>query len=248
VTWRERLEAAWTPARRWYEGHGERDRRIIVGVGIATVLALLYLGIVAPLRDRRARVEHEIDQGMTRIEHAERLVGSLEKLEAERSDLRRRLKAARGRLLPGNSETLGGAALQERANALAAEHGVTVRTTQVLRSEPAEPYRKVAVRLTLSGSLQGIAAMLAGLEYEHELLIPFVEISRRGAVSRPDQPSNVSATMEVAGFVSGEEESPQEAEPAEELPGPPRPPGLGSEPSELVGPPRPTPTPGEDPA
>lgn len=238
MTWRERLDAAWTPIKRWYDGHAERDRRIIAGVAFVTALSLLYVGVAVPLRERRQRVAQEIEQGLTRIEHAERLVASLPELEAERVELRARLKTARGRLLPGGSETLGAAALQERANALATEHGVTVRTTQVLRSEPAEPYRKVSVRLTLSGSLQGIAAMLAGLEFKHELMIPFLELSRRGASARSDQPTSISATMEVAGFVSGDEEGAQEADPGEELPGPPLPPE--SAPEAPPGPPPPT--------
>jgi type II secretory pathway component PulM len=238
MTWRERWESVWIPVKRWYDGHAERDRRIIAGVGVLTVLALLYLGVAVPLRDRRERVAQEIEQGLTRIEHAERLAASLDALEAERADLRARLKTARRRLLSSGSETLGAAALQERANALATEHGVTVRTTQVLRSEPTEPYRKVAVRLTLSGPLQGIAALLAGLEYQHELTIPFLELSRRGAVARSEQPSSISATIEVAGFVSGDDEGAQEAELGDEMPGPPAP-EEGED--ELVGPPRPEP-------
>lgn len=237
MTWRERLLGAWTPVKRWYDGHAERDRRIIAGVALLAVVSLLYVGLVVPLRDRRERVAREIEQGLARIEHAERLAASQEALEADRVELRRRLKAARRRLLPGGSETLGAAALQDRANALATEHGVTVRTTQVLRSEPAEPYRKVSVRLTISGSLQGIAAMLAGLEYEHELTIPFVELSRRGAVGRPNEGVPITATMEVAGFVAGDDEGGGELEVGEDLPGPPRP-GAG-EAGELVGPPAP---------
>jgi type II secretory pathway component PulM len=237
VTWRERLDGLWTPARQWYARHGERDRRIIAAVAVAAAFSLLYVGLVVPLRDRRQRVEQEIDQGLTRIEHAERLVASRERLEAERVELRHRLKVARQRLLPGGSETLGAAALQERANALASAHGVTVRTTQVLRSEAAEPYRKVSVRLTLSGSLEGIAAMLGGLEYQHQLLIPFLELSSRGGVARAGQPSDISATIEVAGFVSGKEEAASDADLGDEQAGPSGPAGTGTD--ELVGPPRP---------
>jgi type II secretory pathway component PulM len=236
VTWRERLEAAWTPVRRWYEGHSERDRLIIVGIAVAAMLSVLYVGVVVPLGDRRAQVAQDIEKGLTRIDHAQRLVSSLQTLEAKRADLRARLKVARRRLLPGDSDTLGAAALQERANALATEHGVTVRTTQVLRSEAADPYRKVSVRLTLSGPLRGLAAMLAGLEYDHELVIPFLELSRRGGVARSTGPTNISATLEVAGFVSGDEEGAQDVDGADELPGPPLPPEGGRD---FIGPPQP---------
>jgi len=250
VTWRERFDASWAPVKRWYEGHGERDRRIIGAVGVVTVVALLYVGVLVPLRDRRHRVAQDIEQGLTRIDHAERLLASRADLEEERVDLRRRLKIARRRLLEGGNETLGAAALQERANALATEHGITVRTTQVLRSEDADPYRKVSVRLTLSGPLQGLAAMLAGLEYEHELTIPFMELSRRNAVARAGQPANISATIEVAGFVSGDEQAAQDVELVGEAPATPQAPS--GEADDFVGPPRPTPAPapvaGEAPA
>lgn len=224
MSWRQRLDAAWTPIKRWYDGHGERDRRIIAGVAVATTLSLLYVGLVVPLRERRASVAKEIEQGLARIEHAERLVASLSELNAERTELRRRLKVARRRLLPGGSETLGAATLQDRANELATEHGVTIRTTQVLRGERAEPYQKVSVRLTLSGSLHGLSSMVAGLEYGHELVIPFLELSRRGAAAaRRGNQVDISATMEVAGFVAGDDEGAQEPELGEELPGPPLP-------------------------
>lgn len=215
MTWRERIDAVWLPVKRWYDGHAERDRRIIGVVVVAALLSLLYVGIFVPLRERRAQVAQEIEQGLVRVQHGERLVASAAALEAERSDLRRRLKTARRRLLPGGSETLGAAALQERANALATENRVTVRTTQVLRGEPATPYRRVSVRLTLSGALDGIAAMAAGLEYDHQLTIPFLELSRRGAVATAGKAVDISATMEVAGFVAGDDDGAGEGEEAD---------------------------------
>ena len=49
MSMRERLEALWAPVRRWYEGHSERDRRIIAGVAGLAVLSLLYIRVYEPL-------------------------------------------------------------------------------------------------------------------------------------------------------------------------------------------------------
>jgi hypothetical protein len=134
-----------------------------------------------------------------------RFLAAADSLRAERLDLGKRLTLAKKRLLPGGSGTLGAAALQERTNALAAEKGITIQSTQVMREEPADPFRKVAVRLTLSGEIKPLAELLSGLEYGQQLAIPFLEVTRRGAVAGAKGPRTLQATVEVSGYVSAEE-------------------------------------------
>jgi type II secretory pathway component PulM len=250
MTLAERVAALWAPARAWYEGHSTRDRRIVLGVLAAVGLSLVYVIVIEPVRDWRRAVAAEIDEGLERLERSQRLVSALDDLRAERDDLKARLGTARKRLLPAGSGTLGAAALQERANDFATSHGVTVRTAQVMREEPADPYRKVAVRLTLSGDLGSVAQMIAGLEHGRQLNVPFMEISRRGASARSTGSRNLSATVEVAGFIASDADvaaevagAEAEAEAAEEFVGPP-PPGAG-ESDGFVGPPRRSPATGE---
>jgi type II secretory pathway component PulM len=202
---RARLQALWAAARAWYAGHSPRDQRIILGVIVLAVLSVAYVGIVVPVRDYRRVVAEEIADGQADLERASRFLGAVESLRAERESLRKRLTQARTRLLPGRSGTLGAAALQERANAIATEKGITVQSTQVMREEAADPYRKVAVRLTLSGEIKPFAELVSGLEYGQQLAIPFVEVSRRGAVPGAKGPRTLSATVEVTGFVLGED-------------------------------------------
>jgi hypothetical protein len=112
-----------------------------------------------------------------------------------------------------------------------------------MREEPADPYRKVAVRLTLSGDLGSVAQMMAGLEHGRQLNVPFMEISRRGASARSTGPRNLSATVVVAGFIASDAGvaaevagAEAEAEAADAFVGPP-PPGAGED-DGFVGPPR----------
>jgi type II secretory pathway component PulM len=197
------LAALWAAARRWYESHSVRDQRIVAGVALAIVLSLVYVGIVDPLIAYRRGVADEIQEGQEQLERAARFLGARETLAAERGDLRRRFEQAKTHLIPADSGTLGAAALQERANAIAAEKGITVQSTQVMREEPAEPFRKVAVRLTLQGELRPFADFVAGLEYgPQELRIPFVEVSRRGAVAGAKGPRTLTSTVEVSGYIA----------------------------------------------
>src|SRR5204863_22090 len=211
-----RLRELWTLAARWYAAHSMRDRRILAGIGALAALSLLYVGLVQPLIHYRKRVKTEIEEGQDQLEHAARFLAVASALRAERDDLRQRVAQAKDRLLPGSSGTLGAAALQERANSLAAEKGITVQSTQVMKEEPVEPFHKIAIRLTLSGELKPFAELVSGLEYgPQQLSIPFVELSRRGAVAGAKGPRTLQATVEVSGYLQGEQAAKAEAEPAE---------------------------------
>jgi type II secretory pathway component PulM len=188
--------------RRWYGTHSTRDRRIILGVGVAIGVSLVYVAVVEPILGYRRGVAEEIAEGQEQLERAARFLGAADAMRAQRDELRQRFEEAKGQLLPGDSGTLGAAALQERANSIAAEKGITVQSTQVLKEEAADPFRKVSVRLTLSGELKPFSEFVAGLEYgPQQLRIPFTEVSRRGAVAGAKGPRTLSATVEVAGFL-----------------------------------------------
>ena len=207
--------AFWASLKAWFASHSTRDRRIMLGLGAVILLSLVWIGIVDPLRAYRASVADEIAEGQTQLETAARFVGAIDSLRAEHAELTKRLNEAKARLLPGDSGTLGAAALQERANALAAEKNITVQSTQVMREETQEPFRKVAVRLTLTGELKPFADLVAGLEYgPQQLTIPFVELTRRGAVPGAKGPRTLSATVEVGGYLLASAKA-TEPEPAE---------------------------------
>jgi type II secretory pathway component PulM len=212
---RARLQALFGGLNRWYAGHSRRDQRIILGILAFAAICAVYLWAWVPLRDYRQTVADEVVEGQEQLARAARTLGSADSLKVERENLEKRLKQARERLLPGRGGTLGAAALQERTNSLAAEKGITVQSTQVMKEEALDPYRKVSVRLTLSGELKPFAELVSGLEYAHQLAVPIVEVNRRGAVPGAKGPRTLSATVEVAGFVLSEEAKAEEAPPAE---------------------------------
>ena len=211
------LRALWATLQRWYATHSVRDRRIILALAGAFGVSVVYVGIVDPIVVYRRRVAEEIAEGQEQLERSARFIGAIDTLRAEREELRQRLTQAKTRLLPGGSGTLGAAALQERANSLASEKGIAIQSTQVMREEPADPFRKVAVRLTLMGELRQFADFIAGFEYgPHQLTVPFVEVNRRGAVPGAKGPRTLSATVEVSGYLLAEAKpKAPEAEPAE---------------------------------
>jgi len=206
----------WARAQRWYASHGTRDRRILAGVAAAVVASLLYVGVAEPIIHYRKRVADEVAEGQEQLERSARFLAAGDGLRAERADLKQRLDEAKKRLLPGGSGTLGAAALQERANSLSVEKGITVQSTQVMKEEVAEPFHKVSIRLTLSGELKPFVELLSGLEYgPQQLTVPFLEVTRRGAVAGAKGPRTLAATLELSGYLLGEAAKPAEAEAAE---------------------------------
>jgi hypothetical protein len=202
VKLRARLQGYWAPVARWYAGYSARDQRIILGVAVIAALSVVYVGPVEMVREYRRGVEEQIGDGQQQIERGLKTLRGLESLRRERDELKQRLKVTRGNLLPGGSGTLGAAALEARASDLAQAMGVEVRTKQVMREEAVDPFRRVAVRVTVAGDIGAIAGMLAGLEYQHHFTVPFMELSRRGALVGANVPRTLTATVEVAGYVS----------------------------------------------
>ncbi len=85
-----------------------------------------------------------------------------------------------------------------------------------MKEEPVEPFHKIAIRLTLSGELKPFAELLSGLEYgPQQLTIPFVELTRRGAVAGAKGPRTLQGTIEVSGYLQGEQAAKAEPEPPE---------------------------------
>jgi type II secretory pathway component PulM len=221
---RARLAAYWAPVARWYAGYSQRDQRMILGVALLVALSFVYVGPIEMVRDYRRDVQERMADGQQQIERALKTLRGVEALRRERDDVKQRLKAARAYLLPGNSGTLGAAELEEQASTLAREMGVEVRTKQVMKEEAAGPYRRVAVRMTLAGDVGAIAGMLAGLEYDRRFTVPFMELSRRGALVGANVPRTLTATVEVAGFVASGDAGPDLETVDETFIGPPWPP------------------------
>jgi len=155
--------------------------------------------------DFRATVKDDVRLSAQRLATARRLAQRAPETKKEFETLQARYQATVAELVPGDTPTLAAAALQERVSALASEKKVSVQTTQVLKDEPLGTFRQVSLRITASGELHDLADFLTALEYGPlRVSIPFIELSRRGAMVRKQGVGRtVSATIQVSGVVQG---------------------------------------------
>lgn len=227
--------AWWARIVRWYASHKPWERYLILGVTIAVGFYVLDVVLIEPVLGYRQRLADEITEKQEQLERGARFIAAGPSLEAERKEIKHHLEQAKAKLLPAEDPTLAAAWLQERANALATEKSITVQSTQVMRAENVDPFRKVAVRLTVSGELRSLVDMLSALEYGPQLLgVPFVELNRRGAIPGAKGPRTITGTVEVSGYLlaSAKDHAPEGIEGAPEVETPP---ALDGEPPPLDG-------------
>jgi len=208
------LRARWERLRRWYGGRSSREQGLVLVACGLGVVSILYYAVVRPVIAYRKAVAEEIADGLEELERDTKFLGAIDTFRAERAEVKKKLDQAKTRLLPGTNGTLGAAALQERTNSVANDKGISVQSTQVMREETAGPYRKVALRLTLSGEPKPLAEFLSTLEYGQQLQVPFIEITRRGVVPGQKGPRTLQVTVEVSGYVvDGKRPEGEEGEP-----------------------------------
>ncbi|RMD84751.1 MAG: hypothetical protein D6815_03480 [Candidatus Dadabacteria bacterium] len=207
MTLRERWQA-FTPRERGL---------ILVAVAIALVVVVRSLPIQG-LGLLSASSEDERWLEARRIRNYQKILSRRDAIARQSQELKARYQADQQRLIAGATPTQVAAELQGTISGMASAAGLNVLSSQILREEQVGPFRRVGVRLTLSGNLEGIAALLTSIETgSYDLAVTFLEINRKlGASRRPvstryprpptrtQPPPNVApltATLEVKTFL-----------------------------------------------
>ena len=193
MNWRER----------WAQ-FSARERRLIGAAGGVLVLLLVHLLVISPFLSYRQDLQDEIAGHREKIENGKAYLARTADITKQRDQLQKLYQQVHAQLVPGDTPTLAAANLQNTLHGLAGEKGVEIQSTQVMRDDAVGEFRRIAVRITVTGDLKQVADFLAGLEHgQTRVSIPFLEISRRGAVLRGKAARALSATLEVTAFLQG---------------------------------------------
>jgi type II secretory pathway component PulM len=193
MTWRERW-ARFSP----------RERRLIGAAGGVAGLFLVHLLVISPFLAYRQDLQDEITAHRERLENGQAYLARTADLSRQREQMQKAFQTVKAQLVPGDTPTLAAANLQNVLHSLAGEKGVEIQSTQVMRDDTVGDFRRIAVRITVTGDLKQLADFLAATEHGNtRVSIPFLEISRRGAVLRGKAARALSATIEVTAFLQG---------------------------------------------
>lgn len=174
--------------------------RLLALTLLFVVLGSLYLLAVAPVVDFYA-------ERAARIERREMLVPRLKALAAELPALRARLAAlhtqaqARQVTLQGSTDAIASADLESRIEALAVSVGATIGSTEALSAETRGAYRRIGLRVILSGTYETVVKLIAALEETNPPLV-IDDLQLHGVLRRPGLPGpqTINGTLDVYGF------------------------------------------------
>ncbi len=130
---------------------------------LATAIALLYVLVVAPLgelyADRQTRLEN-------RAMLAARIVVATTELPTLRTRLAelRATPSASNLTLDGATDALAAANLQSRLEALAVSADVPLSSVEALPAEDRGSFRRIGLRITVSGGYENVVRLLGAIE------------------------------------------------------------------------------------
>jgi general secretion pathway protein M len=185
---------------RW-AGFSGRERALIVGAVVTTLVVIVRYSPLAGLANfSSGGGEDDRWVQVRKIENYHKILARSRAIQAKSEALRDRYSQAQQRLISGETPTQVGAELQGRLSSMATEAGLNVLSSQILKEEELEGFRRVGVRLTLSGELHGVAQMLGAIEGgDVDVTVSLLEINRKlGATRRPPTTGRTPATIAQA--------------------------------------------------
>ncbi len=136
-----------------------RRGQVYAVAGLAAVLLLLWQGLIAPLAGWYAARSDAIMQKRELAAHLQTLVAQLPVLEA-----RAEHAAGQPRDASGATDARAGADLQQQIEAMAAQAGAHLASVEFLQPEAADGYKRIALRISLTGRYPVLIGLLAAIE------------------------------------------------------------------------------------
>lgn len=178
---------------------GWRGQALAVGIGVLAIM-LLWFGVVDPLRswfDGRADL---LEQRQALLQRMRGVAASLPALRAASAAKPGANAAAGTIMLPGGTDAVAAADLQERIQAMAAAAGASLTAVETLSPAPSGKWHKVSLRISLTASWPVLVALLRSVaQSPTRILIDDVHFHSPMLASRATAPP-VQASMVLYGF------------------------------------------------
>jgi len=179
---------------------GRQGRVLALGLLVLAAI-VLWLGMAAPLMNL-------YDAETAKLAQRSALAARMTVLAAELPELQTRAAAVPANngtaTFDGATDALAGATLQSQLQSLAGAAGATLSSTETLTAEPAGPYRRIGVKLSISAPLPVLAQLLAQIEQSRPpMLIDDLQIHGSPIVLPGVTASALDVGFTVYGFRSG---------------------------------------------
>ncbi len=174
-----------------------RSGRVLALVLLLLALASVWQALGAPLMDWYADRAATIAQREALVQRMAQVAAGLPALQAASAS-----PAAAPQpqgLLPGGSDAVAGAALQEAVQGMAAQAGAMLGSTEALPAEPAGTFRRISVRVALSTPWPALVRLLRAMaEATPGMLVDDLQLHSARRLGPGESP--MEATLTVFSF------------------------------------------------
>jgi general secretion pathway protein M len=178
---------------------GRRGQALAVGVTLLA-MALLWFGIVEPARSFVEDQAATLEQRQALLHRMQQVAATLPGLRAAATDVPAAGAGAKAAMLPGASDAVAAADLQERIQKMAATAGTNLTAVETLPMSPAGKWHKVSLRVSLNAPWPVLMDLLRAIDSSPmRILVDDVHFHTATVVTRPVV-LPVQASMVVYGF------------------------------------------------
>lgn len=154
------------------------SRAAAIGL-VLLVLLVIYAIVIGPLIGAFSDVNRALADGSEQLARYQQIALQRPDLEAKFAEIAAR-QAESGVYLPGDTDALAAARLQEIVNSIVESNSAQVRSVQILPTMADGDFRRVGVRIQMTGSMGAMARILHAFEAgETFLFVDNLDISNR---------------------------------------------------------------------
>jgi general secretion pathway protein M len=168
-----------------------RNGRILAGALALLAVLLFWLAFVSPVVDWYGARAARLSELRQRAAREAALIGTLPTLRREAEAAARTPTHA---VLPGSTDAIAGAALQEQVQTMASAVNAQLTSAETLPAEQVGAYRRIGVRVELNAQLPVIVALLKSVEEaEPNMLVDDIRLT-----ATPVGPLNIPLPLDAA--------------------------------------------------
>jgi general secretion pathway protein M len=169
---------------------GHRGQAVAAGL-VLLAIVIVWIGVIAPLFSLYADRADQIEALRARAAREAALIEALPMLQKQAQVLARAPARA---VLPGNSDAIAGATLQEQVQNMAAGVNAQLTSIETLPAEQVGANRRIGVRVELSAQLAVVIELLRAIEdAQPSMLVDDIRLT-----ATPVSPQNAQLPLDAA--------------------------------------------------
>jgi general secretion pathway protein M len=179
---------------------GSRGKALALGM-LGVLVIVLWFGAASPLVALFRERQDNLDRRIALADKMSNVANLLPSLRSRTAALER-LARQPGWLLPGMSDALAGARLQEMLSRAASTSGTVILSLESMPTGKVGALRRIALHLTISGKYAALIEFLAAIEQENpHLFIDYLQL--QGSMDQANENANLVANVTVSAFRRG---------------------------------------------